>query len=231
MAADLELEPLSDGTLHRSATTCRATVDLHWIPLGAGGHSVRFNGKVFEAISSLIDGRPRCEIYHSALTIHVPDGFFTVEMTPIPDRRGWQRGVVAEGAVGSRWAGNLRIFRYEIRCWRDGVIPDLRFTPVRPARLTDMVPTAERILEVLPSVPRAVWAGTSCEPARCGAATRSSPGHSPAPASTRNRSHSRRVAEHRDGRPGSSSRNVVVTSGCALQPTDGDERLPWPGER
>jgi hypothetical protein len=157
MAADLELEPLSDGTLHRSATTCRATVDLHWIPLGAGGHSVRFNGKVFEAISSLIDGRPRCEIYHSALTIHVPDGFFTVEMTPIPDRRGWQRGVVAEGAVGSRWAGNLRIFRYEIRCWRDGVIPDLRFTPVRPARLTDMVPTAERILEVLPSVPRAVW--------------------------------------------------------------------------
>jgi hypothetical protein len=157
MAANLELEPLSDGTLHRSATTCRATVDLHWIPLGAGGHSVRFNGKVFEAISSLIDGRPRCEIYHSALTIHVPDGFFTVEMTPIPDRRGWQRGVVAEGAVGRHWAGHLRIFRYEIRCWRDGVIPDLQFTPVRPARLTDMVPTAERILEVLPSVPRAVW--------------------------------------------------------------------------
>jgi hypothetical protein len=35
MAADLELEPLSDGTLHRTATTGRAAVDLHWIPLAS----------------------------------------------------------------------------------------------------------------------------------------------------------------------------------------------------
>jgi hypothetical protein len=35
------------------------------ILLGAGGHSVRFDGKVYEAISSLIDRRPRCDIYHS----------------------------------------------------------------------------------------------------------------------------------------------------------------------
>jgi hypothetical protein len=157
MAADLELEPLSDGTLHRSATTGRAVVDLHWIPLGAGGHSVRFNGKAYEAISSRIDRRPRCDIYHSALTIHVPDGLFAVEMTPIPNRRGWERGVVAEGAVGSHWVGRLRIFRYEVRRWRDGVIPDLRFAIAPPVRLTDELPAAERILEVLPSVPTVVW--------------------------------------------------------------------------
>jgi hypothetical protein len=30
-----------------------AAVDLYWIPLGAGGHSVRFNGRVFEAIEAL----------------------------------------------------------------------------------------------------------------------------------------------------------------------------------
>jgi hypothetical protein len=157
MATGLELELLSDGTLHRSATTGQAEVDLYWIPLGAGGHSVRFNGMVYEAISSLIDRRPRCDIYHSALTIHVPDGLFAVEMTPIPNRRGWERGVVAEGAVGSRWAGHLRIFRYEVRRWRDGVIPDLRFAIAPPVRLTDELPAAERILEVLPSVPTVVW--------------------------------------------------------------------------
>jgi hypothetical protein len=27
-----------------------AAVDLYWIPLGAGGHCVRFNGKVYEAL-------------------------------------------------------------------------------------------------------------------------------------------------------------------------------------
>ena len=26
----------------------RAGVDLYWLPLGAGGHCVRFNGRVFE---------------------------------------------------------------------------------------------------------------------------------------------------------------------------------------
>ena len=35
-------------------------VDLYWIPLGAGGHSVRFNGRVFEAIA------PRASIGHGA---------------------------------------------------------------------------------------------------------------------------------------------------------------------
>jgi len=26
-------------------------VDLYWLPLGAGGHSVRFNGKASEAVA------------------------------------------------------------------------------------------------------------------------------------------------------------------------------------
>ena len=38
------------------------TVDLYWLPLGAGGHSVRLNGKVYEAVASRFAGRPplRC---------------------------------------------------------------------------------------------------------------------------------------------------------------------------
>jgi hypothetical protein len=34
-----------------------ASVMLYWLPLGAGGHSVRWNGRVFEAVVSRIEHR------------------------------------------------------------------------------------------------------------------------------------------------------------------------------
>jgi hypothetical protein len=134
-----------------------AAVDLYWIPLGAGGHFVRVNGIVYEVISSLIQRRPRCDIYHAALEIVAPSGRFAVEMTPVPNGRGWERGVVAEGAVGMRPAGQLRIFRYEIRRWRDGVIPDLGDAVASPVRISDDVALAQRVLGLLPSTPRPTW--------------------------------------------------------------------------
>ena len=135
----------------------QVTVDLYWIPLGAGGHSVRFNGIVYETISSRIQRRPRCDVYHTALEIRMPGGLYAVEMTPVPNRRGWERGVVAEGAVGTRWAGRLRIFRYEIRRWCDGVIPDLSYAVAGPTRVTDDPAVAHRIFDLLPSTPTPTW--------------------------------------------------------------------------
>jgi hypothetical protein len=134
----------------------RSAVDLYWLPLGAGGHSVRFNGRVYEALCAIKDHRPRYEVYHTALEIQVPSGLFAVEMTPVPNRRGWERGVVAEGPVGTTWAGRLRIFRYEVRCWRDGEIPDLRYA-ASPIRLTTDPAVAQRILDLLPTVPTPTW--------------------------------------------------------------------------
>jgi hypothetical protein len=67
------------------------------------------------------------------------------------------RGVVAEGAVGSRWGRSLRIFRYEIRRWRDGVIPDIGEAVDSPQRLTDDPLLAQRVLELVPHVPTPVW--------------------------------------------------------------------------
>ena len=46
-----------------------AAADLYWIPLGAGGHSVRFNGRVFEAVAAARQHRPRCDLYHAALVV------------------------------------------------------------------------------------------------------------------------------------------------------------------
>jgi hypothetical protein len=133
------------------------SAELYWLPLGAGGHFVRLNGRVYEACDAAIHRRGRYDLYHSALQVHVPDGRFVIEQTPVPDRRGEQRGVVAEGAVGSRWAARLRIFRYEIRCWRDGVIADLGEAVESPRRLTDDPAVAQRLLDLVPSVPKLVW--------------------------------------------------------------------------
>ena len=68
-----------------------------------------------------------------------------------------ERGVVAVGPVGTRWAGRFRIFRYEVRRWRDGVIPDLHHAIGGPVRLTDDAAVAEHILESLPLVPVLTW--------------------------------------------------------------------------
>ncbi len=132
-------------------------VNLYWLPLGAGGHSVRFNGIAYEASVALLRHRPACDLYHSALEVHVPGGRFVIEQAPVPDNDGAKRGVVAGGAVGSRWAGRLRIFRYELRRWRDGVIPDIAEAVESPQLLTTDPRCAQRVLDLAPSVPRLVW--------------------------------------------------------------------------
>jgi hypothetical protein len=133
------------------------SIDLYWIPLGAGAHVVRLSGKVFEACSASLRRRPRCDLSHSALVIDVPDGHFVVEQAPVVDLDGASRGVVAEGPVGTRGAGRWRVFRYEVRRWRNGEIPDLRAAIGSPVRVSDSLPVARRVLEVLPSLPTPVW--------------------------------------------------------------------------
>src|SRR5919106_3583544 len=132
-------------------------VDLYWLPLGAGGHFVRINGRVYEALKARMERRPVCDLYHSALQVHVPEATFAIEQAPAHDWSGKQRGVVAEGAVGSRWARRLRIFRYEIRLWRDGNIPDLAEAVESPRRLSNDEPRARRVLDLVPQVPTPVW--------------------------------------------------------------------------
>lgn len=134
-----------------------ASIDLFWLPLGAGGHCIKMNGRVYEALAAWQARRARCVIYHSALSIAVPEGRFVIEMTPIRDRSGVARGVVAEGAVGSRAAGHLRLFRYEIRRWRDGAIPDAAEAVDSPQRASVDLAQARRLLELVPAVPTPVW--------------------------------------------------------------------------
>jgi hypothetical protein len=134
-----------------------AAVDLYWLPLGAGGHVVRFCGRVYEALVARLQRRPACDLYHSALQIHLPEGTYVIEQTPVPDLSGSQRGVVAGGAVGSRWAGRVRIFRYEIRLWLGGHIPDVAEAVDSPRRLASDEAHARRVLDTVAQVPTPVW--------------------------------------------------------------------------
>jgi hypothetical protein len=143
--------------LSRAGTDLQAAVDLFWLPLGAGGHSVRLNGRVYEAVAARLGHRPTCDLYHSALTVQVPEGRFVIEQAPVRDAHGAERGVVAEGAVGARWARRFRIFRYEVRRWRDGLIPDVAEAVGSPQRLSNDARQAQRLLDLVPSVPTPVW--------------------------------------------------------------------------
>lgn len=135
-----------------------ASLELYWIPLGAGARVVQFSGKLYEQMCAVVQRRPRCDLYHSALVATTSDGRYTIEMAPIPGRGGPpDRGTVAEGPVGSRLLSRLRIFRYEIRRWKDGIIPDLPYAVASPVHITHDPAVVQQILDLTPFVPTPVW--------------------------------------------------------------------------
>ena len=149
-----------DETARRGAVRtgdATAAVDLYWLPLGAGGHFVRLNGRVFEAVTARLQRRPVCDLYHSALQVHHGADTYVIEQAPVPDLDGNGRGVVAEGAVGSSLAGRFRICRYEIRLWRGGEIPDIAEAVDSPRHLSGDEECARNLLDIVPRVPTPVW--------------------------------------------------------------------------
>jgi hypothetical protein len=134
-------------------------IDLFWIPLGAGGHGfVRWNGRMYEAIKARAERRPRLDLYHTALEVHLPDGRFTIESAwPSPDLDTNSRGVMVEGPVFTSRLERFRAFRYEVRCWRDGVIPDAG-EAVAGAQPVATDPAAARaLLGLVAEVPPLAW--------------------------------------------------------------------------
>lgn len=81
--------------------SAQAGITLFWLPLGAGGHSVRWNGRIYEAACALLERRAAVDLYHSALQVSLPPDAWVVEMTP-------QRpGPAGRGATGRRQGARL----------------------------------------------------------------------------------------------------------------------------
>ena len=136
-----------------------SSVDLYWLPLGSGdgGGCVRTSGRLYEALSAVRRNRPPMNLYHSALVVCLDGATFTIEMTPVWAVGVPDRGVAGEGPVGLPLLGRSRLFRYEVRCWRDGRIPDLGAAVDSPRRVSDDELIAGRVLELVPRFPLATW--------------------------------------------------------------------------
>jgi hypothetical protein len=142
----------------RERTATADGVDLYWIPLGAGagGAVVRWSGRVYEAAAAARARRTRDRLFHSALEVIVSGRRTTIEMAPVWSMTG-ARGVVAEGPVGRRFLGRWRLFRYEVRCWHDGFIPDAAAALDGPVRVSDQPDVARTVLDLVPEFPTHTW--------------------------------------------------------------------------
>jgi hypothetical protein len=134
-------------------------VELYWLPLGAGDAMplVRWNGRIFEALVARRDQREPRDLYHSALVVGLDQNRFVIEMTPAWESSASARGVRGEGAVGLRRLRRLRLFRYEVRCWRGGTIKDGAAAVESPRAIsTDPIRT-QLLLNMTRSFPTATW--------------------------------------------------------------------------
>lgn len=129
---------------------------LLWLPLGAGGRSVRFNGRVYEALAACRERRAPQDLLHAALEV-TEDDRWTIEMGPVWNVDVADRGVVVEGPVGSRLLGRSRLFRYEVRCWHDGIVPDAEEAVGGPVVVSRDRSRARAVLDLVHTVPPLVW--------------------------------------------------------------------------
>jgi hypothetical protein len=53
--------------------------------------------------------------------------------------------------------GRFRLFRYEVRRWPNGLIPDLRYAVASPVPISNDPNVVNRVLDLMPSVPTPVW--------------------------------------------------------------------------
>ncbi len=134
-----------------------AYVDLYWLPLGAGGWWVRLNGRAYERLVAWHAGRRPRDLFHSALEVGLDGERYVIEMGPAWGLSDPSRGVVAVGAVGLPWLGRSRLFRYEVRRWPGGQIPDVAEAVESPLRLSSEEALARQVLALVPQFPTYTW--------------------------------------------------------------------------
>jgi hypothetical protein len=139
-------------------STPAAEVSLFWLPLGADGNpAVRRGGQAYEAVVARRERRERLSLFHSALRVRLGEETFVVEMAPAWGAPEADRGVVSEGPVGLAWLGRSRFFRYEIRRWCGGIIPDADQAVDSPVDLGATDGQARALLALVPECPTPVW--------------------------------------------------------------------------
>lgn len=134
-------------------------VDLYWIPLGAGATLpiVAWNGRLFEAVAARRARRRPQALFHAALEVWLDEVRYTLEMAPAWGKNHGRAGVIGDGPVGLKALGRSRFFRYEVRRWKEGVIPDLAEAVGGSRCLTHDAVQALAVLDAAASFPRSTW--------------------------------------------------------------------------
>jgi hypothetical protein len=132
-------------------------LELWWLPVGAGSRIVPHTSRWWERWSAWRERRPARPLFHAALEVHVRGERTLVEMAPAWGGLPPERGVVLTGPVGMRWLGRSRWFRYEVRRWRNGVLPDRAFAVDSPVVLQVSDATTRGLLARVADVPTRTW--------------------------------------------------------------------------
>lgn len=145
------------------SVTASAAVVLWWIPVGAGGRVVRHTSRWWELLQARLARRDPRPLFHAALEATVTDGTrYAIEMAPSwSGPAGMDRGVMVRGPVGLRILGRWRLFRYEVRCWASGTIPDRSYAVGGPVVLTTDSAKSQALVSSVPYVPSLTWGRTA----------------------------------------------------------------------
>lgn len=132
-------------------------VVLWWLPVGSGGHVAVRTSRWWEWVRARREHRSPGLLVHSALEVTVDGIRHVIEMAPAWGGPTGDRGVVAEGPVGFTPLRRWSLFRYEVRCWRDGLIPDLDDAVGDPIAISDDGRIAAHIVDSVSRVPCLTW--------------------------------------------------------------------------
>ncbi|WP_442576499.1 hypothetical protein ACSBPH_05005 [Microbacterium sp. F51-2R] len=134
-----------------------AHADLWWLPVGAGGHVVIHTSRWWELVRARREHRSPRPLFHAALEVFDGHARYVIEMTPAWGGPAGDHGVVANGPVGARWLGASRFFRYEVRRWQNGIIPDLDWALGPPTQFPLSLPDTRALLARVELTPRLTW--------------------------------------------------------------------------
>ena len=132
-------------------------MDLWWLPVGAGGHVVVHTSRWWELIVVRREHRRPEPLFHAALEVFVDSRRYVIEMTPAWGQPRADRGVAVTGPVGLRPLGRLRAFRYEVRAWRDGILPDRASAVGPPVTIRLDAARARALRDDVSRVPALTW--------------------------------------------------------------------------
>jgi hypothetical protein len=131
---------------------------LWWLPVGAGGHVVRHTSRWWELLDAHRAHRPPRPLFHAALEVTSDGQRYVIEMGPQwAGPKGQDRGVIVTGPVGLPALGRSTLFRYEVRCGRDGSLPDRDWAVGGPVTVADDQGTAQTLLRRIHDVPVLTW--------------------------------------------------------------------------